>query len=300
MTQLPPEQFAQSNDIKLCYQEFGPQDGEPLVFIMGLGAQMVFWPVPLLQDLANRGFRVIRFDNRDIGKSERFRWSIKSNALTAMARYTARLSVPAEYTLHDMVKDTVGLLDFLNIDKATLIGASMGGMIAQLTAATYPERVKSLVSIMSGTNNPWALPPKPSAMKALIGPKKPAQNVDEYITLGNNTLKYIGGSLPQGELLNEILRASWERGIYLRGIKQQFMAIMATGDFAKRLKAVRCPTTVIHGASDPLLRPSNGKASAKAIKGAKLHLIKGMGHDLPPAVLPEIADLIEQTAKIAS
>jgi len=299
MTQLPPEEFAQSNGITLCYQQFGPADGEPLVFIMGLGAQMVFWPVPLLQDLADRGYRVIRFDNRDVGRSTRFRWSLKGNALTALLRYTTRLSVPAEYTLRDMVKDTIGLLDHLGIDKANLIGASMGGMIAQLTAATFPDRVKSLTSIMSGTNNPWAAPPKPSAMKALIGPKKPAQNAEEYIALGTDTLKHIGGTLPQGELLDTILRASWERGLYLRGIKQQFLAILATGNLTSQLKKVRCPTTVIHGAVDPLLRPSNGKASAKAIKGAKLHLIKGMGHDLPPAVLPQLANLIEQTAKSA-
>lgn len=293
------EQFATCNGLKLCYQQFGPETGEPLLFIMGLGAQMVFWPDALMEDLAARGYRVIRFDNRDIGRSERLRWDTKQSALVSMLRYLARLKVEAGYTLHDLVDDTIALLDHLGIDKAHLIGASMGGMIAQLTAATHPERVNSLTSIMSNTNSPWLPPPKPSAMLALIGPKKIAKTEAEYLSMGRELLAKIGGTLPQGELLDQMLSRSWERGIHPRGVKQQFMAILATGDFTSRLKTIRCPATVIHGAVDPLLRPAGGRASARAIPGARLEIIDGMGHDLPPAVLPRVADLIAATARRA-
>lgn len=294
---LPAEEFATCNGMNLCYQQFGPADGEPLLFIMGLGAQMVFWPDALMHDLAARGYHVIRFDNRDIGRSERLRCDSKQSALVSMLRYLARLKVDAGYTLYDMVDDTIALLDHLGIAQAHLIGASMGGMIAQLTTATHPERVKSLTSIMSNTNSPWLPPSKPSAILALIGPKKIAKTEDEYLSMGRELLTKIGGNLPQGTLLDDMLKASFARGIYPRGVKQQFMAILATGDFTSKLKTIRCPTTIIHGAVDPLLRPAGGRASARAITGARLELIDGMGHDLPPAVLPRMVELIDATAK---
>lgn len=292
----PTEQLAVCNGIEICYQSFGPDNGEPLLLIMGLSAQMVFWPIPLIDDLVNRGYRVIRFDNRDIGHSEKIRSSIRNSALGSMLRYLARMKVEAAYTLHDMVDDTLGLLDHLKIEKAHVVGASMGGMIAQLMAANHPERVKSLTSIMSNTNSPWLPPSKPKAMWSLIGPRDLPKTRDEQIRMGRETLASIGGTHPQGELLDTIMGETWDRGIYPRGVKQQFMAILATGDFTRELRKVRCPATILHGAVDPLLRPAGGKASAKAIKGAKLHLIDGMGHDLPPAVLPQVAELIHQTA----
>lgn len=294
MNSLPAEEFAHCNGIELCYQQFGPRDGEPLLFIMGLGAQMVFWPLALIEQLADKGYRVIRFDNRDIGHSGKVKSQIKQKTLPSMLRYLARLPVTSAYTLHDMAADTIALLDHLNIERAHLVGASMGGMIAQLTAADYPERVSSLTSIMSNTNSPWLPPSKPSAMLALVGPKKLAQTEAEAVLMGRELLRRIGGTLPQGEQLDHILATSFKRGVYPRGIKQQFMAILATGDLSRRLKTIDCPTSVIHGAADPLLRPAGAHASARAIKGAKLHLIKGMGHDLPPAVLDEVATLITE------
>ncbi len=299
MSALPHENLATCNGLQLCYQQFGPEDGEPLVFIMGLGAQMVFWPLPLLENLADRGYRIIRFDNRDIGHSEKLRAKTHRNSMVSMARYLLRLKVDALYNLDDMVDDTIALLDELDIQRAHLIGASMGGMIAQLTAATHPDRVKSLTSIMSNTNSPWLPPSKPSALWALIGPREQPTTCEGYIAMGRELMKKIGGSHPQGELLDDMMRESWERGINPRGVVQQFMAIMATGDFSSRLRQVKCPTTIIHGAADPLLRPAGGKASAKAIKGAELHLINGMGHDLPPAVIPQVADLVDRNARKA-
>lgn len=300
MSQLPAEEFALCNGIELCYQQFGPADGEPLLLIMGLGAQMTFWPLPMIERLANKGYRVIRFDNRDIGRSGKLRSPHKQGALASMARYLTRLPLKTAYTLDDLVADTLALLDHLCIDKAHLVGASMGGMIAQLLAATHPERVLSLTSIMSNTNNPWLPPPKPAAMLALIGPKKIAQTEEEYVQMGRELLKQIGGTHPQGKLLDDMLKDSFARGINPRGVKQQFMAILASGDFTRQLQHITCPTCVIHGERDPLLRPRGGKASAKAIKGAELHLIKGMGHDLPAAVLPEVVNLIDNNAQRAN
>lgn len=300
VTSTTTETLAETNGIELCYQQFGPDDGTPLVLIMGLGAQMVFWPMPLIDDLVARGYRVIRFDNRDIGHSTRFRWQQSGGATGALLKHLLKRPVATEYTLYDMVADTIGLLDYLNIDKAHLVGASMGGLIAQLTAATHPNRVASLTSIMSNTNSPWLTPPKPSALWALIGPKELPQTLDQYLKMGRATTRKIGGKLPQGDLLDEVLTETYHRGLYPRGIKQQFMAILGTGDISHQLKHIVCPTTVIHGAIDPLLRPAGGKASARAIHGASLKLIKGMGHDLPPAVLPQIANLIDATAKKAA
>lgn len=295
MHSLPAEEFADCNGVELCYQQFGPQDGEPLLLIMGLGAQMVFWPLPLIDQLTDLGYRVIRFDNRDIGHSGKINSPIRQKALPSMLRYLARLPVKSAYTLHDLVDDSVSLLDHLNIERAHVIGASMGGMVAQLMAATHPERVKSLTSIMSNTNSPWLPPSKPSAMLALIGPKKLAKTEDEAVQMGRELLGRIGGTLPQGELLDRLIADSFKRGINPRGVKQQFMAILATGDFSRQLKKVTCPTSIVHGACDPLLRPAGARASARAIAGAQLHFIKGMGHDLPPAVLPQVAELINDT-----
>lgn len=282
-----------SNGIELFYDERGPKQGEAIVFVMGLSAQMVFWPEPLLNDLAERGYRVIRFDNRDVGLSTRLRGTLSHNPMSLMGRYMAGLQIKAPYTLHDMVDDTCGLLDALGIQRAHLVGASMGGMISQLTAAHRPDRVASLTSIMSSPNSRFLPPPKPAALKTLVGPRVAINNVEEYVDHGLKVWRVLGGTLDQGdELLEQIFRQAYERGLYPRGVLQQFTGIMATGGFARDLRRVSAPTAVIHGSHDPLIRVAGGKASARAIRGAKLHVIRGMGHDLPEAALPQIADLI--------
>ena len=286
-----------SNGLELFYDERGPQQGEAIVFVMGLGAQMVFWPEPLLDDLAGRGYRVIRFDNRDVGLSSRLRGKLSHSPMGLMGRYMAGVNIRAPYTLHDMVEDTCGLLDGLGIDSAHLVGASMGGMISQLTAAHRPKRVLSLTSIMSSTNSRFLPPPKPSALKTLVGPRVEVSSADEYVAHGLRVWSAIGGVLEQGDdLLEQIFRQAYERGLYPRGVLQQFTGIMATGGFARDLRRVTAPTAVIHGSHDPLIRLSGGKATARAIRGARLHVIKGMGHDLPQVALPQIADLIHDNA----
>ena len=288
-----------SNGIELFYESRGPEDGEPIVFIMGLSAQMVFWPEPLLDALASQGYRVIRFDNRDVGLSTRLRGERLPEAPAAMARYFLGLPVQSLYTLHDMVADTLGLLDALDIERAHLVGASMGGMIAQLLSARHPERVHSLVSIMSGPNSRWPLaPPKPAAMKTLVGPRKRIDTVEQFVEHGRWFMRTLGGRLPTSDvLIKQMFSQAWERGLYPRGVRQQFLGILATGSFRHELRKVVAPTTVIHGSEDPLIRPVSGRASAKAIANARFELIRGMGHDLPDAALPKIAELIASNAR---
>lgn len=287
----------QSNGIELCYETRGPEDGEPVIFIMGLSAQLVFWPEALLEALAQRGYRVIAFDNRDAGQSTAIRKPFRYGPLAGMVRYVLGLKVDAPYTLDDLVADTLGLMDALNIQRAHLVGASMGGMIAQLTAATHPERVLSLTSIMSSNNSPFLPPPRPAALKTLVAPQTRIENVEQYVAFGLAMMTKIGGTLDPGrEELERMFRRSWERGVNPRGIRNQFMAILATGSLTKRLKQVRCPTQIIHGGSDPLIRPAGGRACARAISGARLAVIDGMGHDLPPSVVSRVADLIAANA----
>jgi pimeloyl-ACP methyl ester carboxylesterase len=292
-----------SNGLEFFYDVRGPEQGEPVLFIMGLSAQMVFWPEPLLNDLANRGYRVYRFDNRDVGLSSRLRLPLHHKPMDLMGRFFTGRSIQSGYTLDDMVDDTIGIMDALGLVKVHLVGASMGGMISQLLSARHPERVLSLNTIMSSTNPRLSAPPKPAALKTLVGPRKRIETLEEYIEHGRGVMANLGGTLEQGdELVETMFRESWERGLYPRGVLQQFTAIMATGSFAHRLKHVRAPVAVIHGSHDPLIRLANGKTSVRAMRAAKpkLHVIKGMGHDLPEAALEQVADIIYNNAQKAS
>ncbi|MFN3713817.1 MAG: alpha/beta fold hydrolase [Alcanivoracaceae bacterium] len=291
-----------SNGIDLFYESRGPASGEPIVFVMGLSAQMVFWPEPLLDMLADKGYRVVRFDNRDVGLSTKLRAENQHDPAVAVMRYFFGLPVRSAYNLHDMVADTTGLLDALEIDRAHMVGASMGGMISQLMSARRPERVRSLTSIMSSPNTRWPLaPPKPSALKALVGPKVKIRDADQFVEFGRWMMRTLGGSMPTSDTLAEqMFRQSWERGLHPRGVRQQLMAVLSTGAFRHELKNIRVPATVIHGSDDPLIRPASGRASARAIPGARFELIRGMGHDLPDQALPKIASLIEETARRAN
>lgn len=288
------------NGVSLAYDERGDKSAPVVLFIMGLSAQMVFWPEPLLNAVAEQGFRVVRFDNRDVGHSTKIRGKLHYGSFPAIARAYLGLDIKPPYTLHDMVEDTVGLLDELDIPQAHLVGASMGGMISQLMAGKYPERVASLTSIMSSSNHRFLPPPKLAALKTLVGPRVRIETEDDYVAHGKTLMKIIGGTLPQGDaILEQMFAESWQRGLYPRGILQQFLAILATGDLRPYLRKIQCPTQVIHGTHDPLLRPACGKSSAKNIRGAKLSLLKGMGHDLPESLLPTISSLIVNNARQA-
>ena len=288
-----------SNGIELFYEARGPTQGEPIIFVMGLSAQMVFWPEPLLDALADKGYRVIRFDNRDVGLSTKLRAPFQHHPAAAVIRYFLGLPVSAAYNLHDMVADTVGLMDALEIDRAHMVGASMGGMISQLLTAGRPERVRSLTSIMSSPNTRWPLAlPKRSALKVLVGPRIKIESADQFVDFGRSMMRTLGGSMATSDALGEqMFRQSWERGLYPRGGRQLLMAVLSTGAFRRELKKIRVPVMVIHGSEDPLIRPAGGRESAKAIAGARFELIDGMGHDLPDQALPKIASLIAETAR---
>ena len=291
-----PPQIARSNGIDLCYEIFGAADAEPLVLIMGLGAQMIHWDDDFCKQLAARGFRVIRFDNRDIGKSTRMAGGKKLTAVELLKLRFLKIPVDAPYNLRDMADDVIGLLDVLGITSAHIVGASMGGMIAQEMAIIYPKRVRSLTSIMSTTGNPKLPQPTREAAAMLLAP--PAATHDEYIARFAQTWKILRvGRFPLDEARDrERAERTFERGLNPAGVGRQLRAVLASGSRKERLGAVTAPTLVIHGTVDPLVRPEGGKDTAASIPGAKLMLIEGMGHALPIPMWPQIIDAIDKHA----
>jgi pimeloyl-ACP methyl ester carboxylesterase len=286
------ELTAPANGIELVYQEMGPADGEPLLLVMGLATPMIAWPPELCSMLVDRGFRVVRFDNRDIGRSTK----IESAGVPSRVDMLSGRRATAPYLLKDMARDTVGLTDHLGIESAHLVGASMGGMIVQTAAIEYPQRLRSIVSIMSTTGSRWTGLPSLKAFGALLG--APPKNREAMIERGVRTFKVIGspGFEFDEERIREVAGRSYDRGHSAAGIARQLHAITASGDRTRALRDVQLPATVIHGSRDPLVRPAGGRATARAIPGARLRMIEGMGHDLPRALWPQIAEEIAATA----
>jgi pimeloyl-ACP methyl ester carboxylesterase len=286
------EQIAPANGIELCFQEMGDPDGEPLILVMGLATQMLAWDEGFCELLAERGFRVVRFDNRDIGRSTKITSAGVPSRLDLMSG--RRSSAP--YLLRDMAADTIGLMDHLSIDSAHIAGASMGGMIVQTMAIEHPERVRSLVSIMSNTGSRWTGLPSRKAMAVLLG--RPPKGRDAAIERAVRTFKVIGspGYPFDEERIRRVSGRSYDRGHSAAGVLRQLHAITASGDRTRALREVRTPATVIHGSSDPLVRPAGGKATARAIPNARLKMIEGMGHDLPRQLWPVFAEEIAATA----
>jgi pimeloyl-ACP methyl ester carboxylesterase len=291
-----PPQIIRANGIDICYEVFGDANAEPMFLIMGLGAQMILWDDDFCRQLAARGFRVIRFDNRDIGKSQRMTGGKKLTMFELLKLRFLKIPVAAPYKLIDMAKDTVGLMDALQIKSAHLVGASMGGMIAQEVTLSFPERVRSLTSIMSTTGNPKVPPPTREAAAMLMAP--PPTRKDEYLERFAQTWKILRvGSFPEDEKLDRSrAERSYERGLNPLGVGRQLRAILASGSRKQRLSVVKAPTLVIHGTVDPLVRPEGGKDTAASIPGAKLLMIDGMGHALPLPMWPQIIDAIDKHA----
>lgn len=294
-----PEKLARTNGIELCYEIFGEADAEPLLLIMGLGAQMIHWDDEFCARLAARGFRVIRFDNRDIGHSTKLTGGKRLTAFELIKLRVFKVPVAAVYTLRDMATDVVGLMDALKIKSAHIVGASMGGMIAQEIALTYPERVRTLTSIMSTTGNPRLPQPTREAAAMLMAP--PVTTKDEFIVRFMQTWKLLRvGSFPQDEARDrERAERTFARGLNPAGVGRQLRAILASRSRKDRLAAVKAPTLVIHGTVDPLVRPEAGKDTAASIPGATLLMIEGMGHALPIPMWPDIIDAIDAHAKRA-
>jgi pimeloyl-ACP methyl ester carboxylesterase len=295
-----PPQLAHANGIDICYEIFGDADAEPMLLIMGLGAQMIHWDDDFCRQLAGRGFRVIRFDNRDIGQSGKLTGGKRLSPIELLKLRFLKIPVAAPYKLSDMAQDVVGLMDVLKIKSAHLVGASMGGMIAQEIAITFPERVRSLTSIMSTTGNPKVPPPTREAAAMLMAP--PVTTKDEYLVRFAQTWKILRvGSFPEDEALDRSrAERTFARGLNPAGVGRQLRAILASGSRKQRLASVKAPTLVIHGTVDPLVRPEAGKDTASSISGAKLLMIEGMGHALPIPMWPQIIDAIDQHAHAAA
>ena len=281
-------QRADVGDVELAYQTFGDAGDPPILLVMGLATQMLGWPDGFCEALVERGHYVIRFDNRDIGLSTHLHDAPPPDVMAAFAGDTSS----ASYTLSDMARDTVGLLDALGLDSAHVVGASMGGMIAQTVAIEHPERVRTLTSIMSTTGDRRVGAATAEATAALLAP--PATTREQAIERTLATYRVIGS--PGHERDEDELRRragiAFDRAHDPAGVGRQLMAIFASGDRTERLGDIRVPTLVIHGAEDPLVQVSGARATAKAIPHAELVIIDGMGHDLPRGLWGQIADRI--------
>ena len=289
--------MANANGIELCYDTFGDRAAPPMVLIMGLAAQMIAWDDDFCGELASRGYWVVRFDNRDIGLSTKFAQHGVPDVMAMLGMLLQGKTVPAPYTLRDMAADTIGLMDALGIKSAHVIGASMGGAIAQEIAIRHPARLRTLTSIMSSTGEPGLTQPTPEAMQILMAPTPTDR--DAYFERYRQTWRVLRGpGFPLDEA-RDVGRAAetFARGLNPPGVARQLAAIMASGSRKEALAAVKTPALVIHGDADPLVRLDGGEATARAIPGAKLMVIVGMGHALPIPMWPQIIAAIEGHAR---
>jgi pimeloyl-ACP methyl ester carboxylesterase len=290
------ESFARVGDVEICFETFGDPADPALLLIMGLGTQMLGWHEDFCADLAGRGFHVIRYDNRDIGRSTIFHGS----PTPTVGQLIRRDKRAAAYTLAEMAADGVGLLDHLGIDRAHIVGVSMGGMIAQTIAARRPERVLSLTSIMSSTGSRWRGQPALRTYRKFLRPVSGDRAT--YIAQTAALFDIIGspGFERDPDDLRGLLGAMYDRGHDPASVSRQLAAIVASGDRTAELRHITAPTLVIHGTADRLVAPSGGRATARAIPGARLLKIEGMGHDLPRGAWPRLIDAIVENAQRAA
>ncbi|HET9500372.1 MAG TPA: alpha/beta fold hydrolase [Marmoricola sp.] len=282
-----------SADVELCYQTFGDPSGDPLLLVMGLGGPMNWWDAELCRMLAAAGFYVIRYDNRDTGRSSRARGRV-TRGMLVRAFTTGR--GPAPYGIGDLADDGFGLLDHLGIDRVHLAGVSMGGMIVQTMAVARPERVLSLVSIMSTTGRRTVGWQHPALLPVLIAPRRPG--LEAYVEGTVRMSKLIGspGYPADDDESRRRGAETFQRGVDSAGVLRQMMAVLTQPNRSRALHALRVPTTVVHGMADRMVHPSGGRATAQAIPGAQLLLIPGMGHDLPPELFDTFVEAIRRTA----
>ena len=280
----------QANGIEIEYDQHGDPADPPLLLIMGLGAQMTAWHDDFVAALAGQGLRVIRFDNRDCGLST---WFDHAGVPDLAAAVAAGQMVQPAYTLADMAADAAGLLDALGIERAHIVGASMGGMIAQTFALDYPDRTTTLTSIFSTTGDPAVGQPHAEVVAPMFLAPRPTTR-DEVIDMDVRISKLIGspGYPADEEMLRARAAAAYDRAYHPDGTVRQTVAIVNQPDRTERLRALELPALVVHGDSDPLVDPSGGRATAEAIPGADLWLIPGMGHDLPQVLFGELSGRI--------
>jgi pimeloyl-ACP methyl ester carboxylesterase len=280
--------------LHLEVEEFGVAARGTVLLIMGLGTQLIAWPLDLCQSLARAGYRVIRFDNRDVGLSSKFTIAGVPNPVKATLRRLLGLPVRAPYDLRDMAQDVIGLLDALNIERAHLVGASMGGMIAQLLAAEHAARVASLALIMSSPGAPLPWDSTAAARRVLMARAPPGASQEDLVAMRVNTYRVIGGARQTASDadLQAMARLSVERSSDGTGSVRQLVATQKTGSLKSLLPSIAAPTLIIHGLDDPLIPAKRGIALHRGIKDSTLLLLEGMGHNLPRPLLPKIGEAI--------
>ncbi|MEU4526432.1 alpha/beta hydrolase [Amycolatopsis sp. NPDC024027] len=278
--------------ISLAYERIGDTGAEPLVLVAGLGQQLHSWPDAFCAKLAERGYEVIRFDNRDAGRSTHPRFRPPTLLGMLAGRFPAQ-----QYDLTDMAADTVGLFDALDLETAHIAGVSMGGMISQTTAALYPERIRTLTSIMSTTGSRVLGRPALSTLRMMGA--KPPKSREEAVESAVRMFRHIGShGFPFDETrVRELAGTGWDRDPTAGGVGRQLAAIMKSGNRTPLLRKITAPTLVIHGDRDRMVHPTGGAATARAIRGARLETVRGMGHDLPQGAWSTVLDLIDQHAR---
>lgn len=282
-----------SPGIELCYQTFGDPDDDPLLLVMGLGGPMNWWDADLCRLLATHGFYVIRYDNRDTGRSSR---AVGRVSRSTLARAFAGRRVRAPYSMRDLADDAFGLMDHLGLESAHVVGVSMGGMIVQTMAINQPRRVRSLTSIMSTTGKRTVGWQHPSLLPAVVARTSPGR--EAYVRASARTWRLIGSpAYPQSpEEVERRAAETFDRGVSASGVMRQMLAVLTQPNRSARLHGVRVPTLVVHGLADKMVHVSGGRATAAAIPGAELLLVDGMGHDLPAELYESFAQAIKRTA----
>ncbi len=290
-----------ANNIDIYYEENGPADGPVILLVMGLGAQMIAWPDEFIHGLISKGYRVIHYDNRDVGLSQWMEGAKTPHLAWTMFKARIGLPVRVPYTLGDMAADGIGLLDALGIDKAHVVGASMGGMIVQLMAANYPERTLSMTSIMSSSGKAGLPGARPDIQRQFMVKRPPDASREEAVAFGAelvSSFSYPDPARPENAHA-EMAAKAFDRGYYPVGTRRQLLAIIADGSRVDRLKTIKVPTLVVHGGADPLVPKEGSEDIARHIPGARLEIIDEMAHDLPPSQVGRMVDLIAGHAKQA-
>jgi pimeloyl-ACP methyl ester carboxylesterase len=283
-----------ANNIDLYYEDTGPADAPVILLVMGLGTQMIAWPDALIQGLVAKGFRVIHYDNRDVGMSQRMEGAEAGNLVWAMFANAVGLPVRSAYSVADMAKDGIGLLDVLGIERAHVVGASMGGMIVQHMAASHADKVLSMTSIMSSSGRRGLPGPRADIRRNMIKPRAANPTREEAVAVGTEIVKsfsYPDPARPDSAYPDLVGRA-FDRGYYPIGTKRQLLAIVADGSRVELLKSIKVPSLVIHGGADPLVPKAGSEDIARHIPGARLEIIDDMAHDLPPSQVGRMVELI--------
>ncbi len=282
-----------SAGVELCYQTFGSPDGDPLLLVMGLGGPMNWWDDELCEQLARAGFHVVRYDNRDTGRSSRIKGRV-GRAQLVQAFLGRRVRAP--YTVSDLAADAVGLMDHLGWEAAHVVGVSMGGMIVQTLAVEHPDRVRSMTSVMSTLGRRTVGWQHPSLLPMLLAPR--GSGKEAYAATSAKMWNTIGSPhFPVSEeRLRERAEETFDRGVSTAGVMRQMLAIVSQPDRSKQLRDLRMPVAVLHGSADKMVHVSGGRATARAVPGAELLVVEGMGHDLPPQLFDTLVDLVRRTA----